>query len=228
MSTTRPSSPAAGPNAGTSAPGKGPESAPAQSAPNSTGGPPTGASGIQRLHHFAWRCRNAEETRHFYEDLLGLPLVHVIKLDHVPSTGEYCPYVHLFFAMDDGSAIAFFDLGDNEAALPSPNTPPWVNHIALQVADAAKLGAMKHRLSAAGVEVRGVVDHGFVESIYFFDPNGLRVELTRSTVEPAVLEGYAQEAHATLARWTARGSNAKPDSADADRGVPRANDGAGA
>src|SRR5207253_1488671 len=51
------------------------------------------------LHHFAWRCRDAEETRHFYEDVLGMPLMHVIRLDHVPSTGEYCPYVHLFFEM---------------------------------------------------------------------------------------------------------------------------------
>ena len=62
----------------------------------------------QGLHHFAWRCRDAEETRRFYEDLLGLPLSHIIRLDHVPSTGEYCPYVHLFFEMADGSSIAFF------------------------------------------------------------------------------------------------------------------------
>ena len=71
------------------------------------------------LHHFAWRCRDSEETRRFYEDLLGLPLVHVIKSDHVPSTGEYCPYVHIFFQMRDGSYIAFFDLGDDVTALPS-------------------------------------------------------------------------------------------------------------
>src|SRR5258708_3335129 len=54
---------------------------------------------IKSLHHFAWRCRDAEETRHFYEDLLELPLVHLIKSDHVPSTGEFCPYVHIFFQM---------------------------------------------------------------------------------------------------------------------------------
>ena len=71
---------------------------------------------IHGLHHFAWRCRNAEQTRHFYEDLLGLPLVHVIRADHVPSTGEYCPYVHIFFRLGDGSHIAFFDLGDDTAA----------------------------------------------------------------------------------------------------------------
>src|SRR4249920_2786501 len=88
---------------------------------------------IHGLHHFAWRCRSAEETRHFYEDLLGLPLVHVIRSDHVPSTGEYCPYVHIFFRLMDGSYIAFFDLGDNVKAEPSPNTPAWVNHLALRV-----------------------------------------------------------------------------------------------
>src|SRR3546814_19959664 len=66
---------------------------------------------INKLNHFAWRCRDAEETRRFYEDLLGLPLVHVIKSDPVPSTGEYCPYVPIFFAMRDGSFITFFDLG---------------------------------------------------------------------------------------------------------------------
>ena len=71
---------------------------------------------IRGLHHFAWRCRDCEETRHFYEDLLGLPLVHVIRADIVPSTGEYCPYVHIFFRMADGSYIAFFDLGDDVAA----------------------------------------------------------------------------------------------------------------
>jgi glyoxylase I family protein len=159
---------------------------------------------IERLHHFAWRCRDAEQTRRFYEDLLGLPLVHVIQLDHVPSTGEHCPYVHIFFEMADGSYIAFFDLGDGEVALPSPNTPPWVNHIALQVPDKAALETMKARLAAAGVEVLGTVDHHFVHSIYFFDPNGLRVELTTRTAGEATLAGYAREAHDVLAAWTAR------------------------
>ena len=101
---------------------------------------------VRGLHHFAWRCRDSEETRRFYEDLLGLPLVHVIKSDHVPSTGEYCPYVHIFFQMRDGSYIAFFDLGDDIAALPSPNTPAWVNHIALRVDSLAELLAAKARL----------------------------------------------------------------------------------
>jgi len=78
---------------------------------------------IRGLHHFAYRCRDAEETRRFYQDLLGLPLTHLVRAENIPSTGEYCPYVHLFFEMTDGSSVAFFDLGDNQAAEPSPNTP---------------------------------------------------------------------------------------------------------
>ena len=71
---------------------------------------------IHQLHHFAYRAKDAEETRHFYEDILGLPLYHIIQSDDVPSTGEYCPYTHFFFRLQDGSFIAFFDLGDDEAA----------------------------------------------------------------------------------------------------------------
>ncbi|WHZ11105.1 MAG: Glyoxalase family protein [Burkholderiaceae bacterium] len=157
---------------------------------------------IHGLHHFAWRCRDAEQTRHFYEDILGLPLVHVIKSDHVPSTGEYCPYVHIFFRMADGSCIAFFDLGDDTAALPSPNTPAWVNHIALRVASESDLLAAKARLEAAGIEVLGVTDHHIIHSIYFFDPNGLRLELTTPTVPQSEMDEHARRAHEALAAWT--------------------------
>jgi catechol 2,3-dioxygenase-like lactoylglutathione lyase family enzyme len=157
---------------------------------------------IRGLHHFAYRCRDCEETRHFYEDLLGLPLVHVIKADHVPSTGEYCPYVHIFFQMTDGSYIAFFDLGDDVKAEPSPNTPSWVNHIALRVDSVAALLAAKARLEAAGVEVLGITDHHIIESIYFFDPNGIRLELTTPTVPDAEMQRLAQQAHAEVQIWT--------------------------
>jgi len=159
---------------------------------------------VRGLHHFAYRCRDAEETRQFYEDILGLPLAHIIQDDHVPSTGEYCPYVHLFFEMGDGSFIAFFDLGDDVASEPSPNTPSWVNHLALTVGSVENLLQAKQRLEAAGVEVVGVTDHGFINSIYFFDPNGIRLELTAQLEptqhDPAVL----QQARSRLDAWTAR------------------------
>lgn len=157
---------------------------------------------VRGLHHFAWRCRDAEETRRFYEDLLGLSLVHVIKSDHVPSTGEYCPYVHIFFQMTDGSCIAFFDLGDDVLPLPSPNTPSWVNHLALRVDSVDDVRCAKQRLEAAGIEVLGVTDHHIIQSIYFFDPNGIRLELTAPSVSRAEMDGYARLAHDELAVWT--------------------------
>ena len=158
---------------------------------------------IQQLHHYAYRARDAEETRHFYEDILGLPLYHIIQSDRVPSTGEYCPYTHFFFRLQDGSFIAFFDLGNDEAALPSPNTPAWVNHIAFEVNSPADLQAAKARLEAAGIDVLGVTDHHFVHSIYFFDPNGIRLELTVRVGSPRYMEEKKRSAHAEIAAWSA-------------------------
>ncbi|XWN34087.1 MAG: VOC family protein [Devosia sp.] len=157
---------------------------------------------IKGLHHFAWRCRDAEETRHFYEDLLGLPLAHVLYNDRVPSTGEPTPHVHIFFRMGDGSYMAFFDLGDGMAAAPSANTPEWVNHIALEVGDMDELTSAKSRVEAAGYDVVGVTDHGFIKSIYMFDPNGIRVELTTKITEDEALVEAADHAHDALKKWT--------------------------
>jgi catechol 2,3-dioxygenase-like lactoylglutathione lyase family enzyme len=130
-----------------------------------------------------------------------MPLVHLIRSDHVPSTGEYCPYVHLFFEMADGSCLAFFDLGDGTASQPSPNTPAWVNHIALRVDSVEALAQLKARLEAHGLEGLGVTDHHIVKSIYFFDPNGLRVEFTTPTASADEMEDHRQRAHARLHEW---------------------------
>jgi glyoxylase I family protein len=159
---------------------------------------------IQGLHHWAYKCRDAEETRHFYEDVLGLPLAHVIKADNVPSTGEHCPYVHIFFQMDDGSYMAFFDLGDDQGADPSPNTPAWVNHIALRMNSVEEVEAAKVRLEANGIDVVGVTDHKFIKSIYFFDPNGYRLELTHELASEYAdyIEKKHAAAHDELAAWS--------------------------
>ena len=162
------------------------------------------AAPIQQLHHYAYRAKDAEETRHFYEDILGLPLFHIIQSDYVPSTGEYCPYTHFFFRLQDGSCIAFFDLGDDEAALPSPNTPLWVNHISFRVNTVDELEAMKIRLQAENIEVLGVTDHHIFKSIYFFDPNGVRLELTAQLATEVQMQRESTTAHARLAAWTAR------------------------
>ncbi|MDP9107776.1 MAG: VOC family protein [Pseudomonadota bacterium] len=157
---------------------------------------------INGLHHYAYRCRDAEQTRQFYEDVLGLPLFHYIRADHVPSTGEYCPYVHIFFRMTDGSCLAFFDLGDNQACEASPNTPAWVNHIALRVDSVAELETMKARLEQHGIEVLGVTDHRIFKSIYFFDPNGIRLELCAQLADDRQMTTEKAGIHARLADWT--------------------------
>lgn len=160
-----------------------------------------GAPRIKGLYHFSFPCRDGEETRRFYEDLLGLPLVNCMQSDVVPSTGEEKPYAHFFFEMGDGSYIAFFDLGENQMPLPSPNTPPWVQHLAVEVASVDEVLKMKDRLVSAGVKTTDVVDHDFINSIYFFDPNGLRLEVTARTEEPGYLEKAAGEAHGEMKKW---------------------------
>lgn len=157
---------------------------------------------VLQLHHYAYRARDAEETRHFYEDILGLPLYHMIQNDHVPSTGEYCPYTHFFFRLQDGSFIAFFDLGDDVAALPSPNTPAWVNHIAFRVESIQALKDSMTRLQAHGIEVLGITDHRVFQSIYFFDPNGIRLELSAQVASPEQMHSESLDVRAQLDAWT--------------------------
>ena len=181
-------------------------------------GVPAGAllpapASIHQLHHYAYRAKDAEETRHFYEDILGLPLYHIIQSDVVPSTGEYCPYTHFFFRLQDGSFIAFFDLGNDEAALPSPNTPLWVNHISFRVDSMQALHDMKARLEAHGVEVLGITDHHIFHSIYFFDPNGVRLELTSQLADEFQMLEESKPAHARLNEWTARKAQWRADRA---------------
>ena len=175
---------------------------------------------IQQLHHYAYRARDAEETRHFYEDILGLPMYHIIQSDYVPSTGEYCPYTHFFFRLQDGSFIAFFDLGNDEAALPSPNTPAWVNHVAFRVNTIAELKAMKARLLAHNVEVLGVTDHHIFKSIYFFDPNGIRLELAAQVASAEEMHKDSTTARARLDAWTERKAQWRRERAGGQASAP--------
>ena len=175
---------------------------------------------VQQLHHYAYKARDAEETRHFYEDILGLPLYHIIQSDYVPSTGEYCPYTHFFFRLLDGSFIAFFDLGDDEAALPSPNTPLWVNLISLRVNTVQELENTKARLQAHGVDVLGVTDHHIFKSIYFFDPNGIRLELAAQVASAEEMHKDSTTARARLDAWTARKAQWRRERAGGQASAP--------
>ncbi|AYM96882.1 VOC family protein [Acidovorax sp. 1608163] len=191
--------------------------APSTPAPTTALPPP---AAVQQLHHYAYKARDAEETRHFYEDILGLPLYHIIQSDYVPSTGEYCPYTHFFFRLQDGSFIAFFDLGDDVKPEPSPNTPLWVNHIAFRVNTVQELENTKARLQAHGVEVLGVTDHHIFKSIYFFDPNGIRLELAAQVANEEQMAKDSTVAHARLNEWTERKKQWRKERAEGNAAAP--------
>jgi len=142
---------------------------------------------IQQIHHVAYRCRNAKETVQWYGRHLNIGFVLAIAEDHVPSTHEPDPYMHVFLDAGQGNVLAFFELPNAEPMARDPNTPAWVQHIAFQVADEAALLVAKKQLEAGGVEVLGVTDHTLFKSIYFFDPNGHRIELAAPTTTPEML-----------------------------------------
>lgn len=157
---------------------------------------------LQQMHHIAYRCADAGETADFYEKMLDLPLAHVIVQDRVPSTQEYAPHCHLFFELADRSYLAFFDLAD-EAEVEQQRNPDWAQHIAMEVESVDVLTAAQERLEAAGIDVVGPTDHGFIRSIYFYDPSGHRLELTTRTHAEGDLEAYRADAQARLDEWRA-------------------------
>lgn len=152
------------------------------------------------LDHVAYRCKDAKETAEFYTKLLGMRLVAALTDSHVQSTKEHCPHIHVFFAMQDGSCVAFFETPEEKPMGRDPNTPAWVQHLALQVSDRETLMAAKARLEAAGVQVIGPKDGHLCVSIYFFDPSGHRLELTNRKVVPD--ERTERDAHRILDVWS--------------------------
>jgi catechol 2,3-dioxygenase-like lactoylglutathione lyase family enzyme len=159
---------------------------------------------IKGLHHNAYRCRDSEETRRFYEDFLGLRLVSAFEI----SEGRA---LHTFFEMDDGSSLAFFEVPDRPFDFKRQDSLDL--HIALGV-EPDVFDNMLQKAKDEGREVRGPVDHGFVRSIYFRDPNGYVIELTASTgVHGEIMNPAMSKPHEALARWQAGKSHGAPLSA---------------
>lgn len=133
------------------------------------------------IHHVAYRCRDAKKTVEFYRDVLGMEYTTAFAEDHVPSTGEYDPYMHVFLDAGHGNVLAFFELPNQKDMGRDENTPKWVQHIAFRVNSVDELLAAKARAEAKGIDVLGPTDHGIFQSIYLFDPNGHRLELAADT-----------------------------------------------
>jgi catechol 2,3-dioxygenase-like lactoylglutathione lyase family enzyme len=152
---------------------------------------------IKGLHHNAYRCRDSEETRQFYEDFLGLPLLHAFEIS-TTHTGRPSKVLHSFFQMQDGSFLAFFE--EPDVAFDFKNQRDFDLHIALEVS-MDELHAMKAKGEQEGIETRGISDHGFIHSIYFRDPNGYVIELTSRIPEVEKEVFDAEHAAAVMSAW---------------------------
>ncbi len=157
---------------------------------------------LQRMHHVAYRCRDAKQTVEWYQKHLGMDFVLAIAEDHVPSTHEPDPYMHLFLDAGGGNILAFFELPNSPEMGRDENTPAWVQHIAFKVGSVAELEETKARLQAAGIDVVGVTDHVIFKSIYFFDPNGHRLELAADTATPDMMRRLDEAKWPMLEEWS--------------------------
>lgn len=163
----------------------------------------------QMLNHLAYVTHDVAATADFYTRILGMELASTIFDEKVPSTGEDFPYFHIFFRMADGSTIAFFECTDlPPAAKASHPAYDTFNHVALQARDRDEIRKWHAWLTQNGIEVLGPVDHkGIIESIYFHDPNGIRLELT--TPIDAQWNRHTEQGYKDLALWVETKEKAK-------------------
>ena len=158
---------------------------------------------IERIHHVAYRGHDAKKTVEWYVENLKMDFVLAIAEDQVPSTKEPDPYMHVFLDAGQGNVLAFFELPTKPTMGRDENTPEWVQHIAFKVKDMNTLLRYKAHLENNGVDVLGVTDHSVFHSIYFFDPNGHRLELAAPDLaEQAKLERLDEVKWQMLEEWS--------------------------
>jgi lactoylglutathione lyase len=156
---------------------------------------------IRKVHHVAYRCIDAKQTVEWYEKHLGMNFVLAIAENEVPSTKEPDPYMHVFLDAGGGNILAFFELPTRSAMGRDETTPAWVQHLALEVDSVDTLLATKAKLEAEGIEVVGPTDHTLFKSIYFFDPNGHRLELAANTATPQMMKKLDEVKRDMLDEW---------------------------
>lgn len=157
---------------------------------------------LDGIHHVAYRCRDAKETVEFYQNALGAKFDIAFAENEVPSTGEPDPYMHIFLDVGGRNILAFFELPEQKEMGRDENTPVWVQHIALRVSTVDKLLALKDHLESLGIEVLGPTNHGIFKSIYFFDPNGHRLEVAADTGTEEEITKLKDVAPAMLEEWS--------------------------
>ena len=157
---------------------------------------------IKQMHHVAYRCHDAKETTLWYKEMLNMELLVAISEDKVPSTKAPDPYMHIFLDAGAGNILAFFELPNSPKMGRDPNTPDWVQHIAFLLEDRDTLLAAKAELEAKGLDVLGVTSHCIIHSIYFFDPNGHRLELTYASGTKEQMAELKRVAPAMVEEWS--------------------------
>ena len=168
---------------------------------------------ILGIHHRAYLCRDAKEPRDFYCDILGMRMRATLAIDKRPGTDTDLRYLHLFFEMADGNYIAFFDLPDSvKEDYFHQKDGMQEYHFAFELESADEQRRFKERLEARGLPVRGPIDHGFITSIYFHDPNGLQLEFTvRDAKHEAILVHEEAKSEDVLTCWTAETAAVKAE-----------------
>ena len=160
---------------------------------------------LRNIHHLALRCRDAEQTRWFYEDVLGLKLAAALSFEQDQGSGKSRPFLHLFLELADNNYIAFFDDPDHARPEHFELKDSYDIHIAFETDSVESVLAWKEKIAAAGDFVFGPIDHDFVESVYFFDPNGYALEIThRTDAHDAIVLAETRAAREQIARWTER------------------------
>jgi len=157
---------------------------------------------LERIHHVAYRCKDAKETVEFYQRVLNMEFQLAFAEDQVPSTKEPDPYMHVFLDAGMGNVLAFFELPTCEPMDRDHNTPVWVQHIAFEVKDFDTLVEAKQHIESEGLDVIGPVNHGIFQSIYFFDPSGHRLELVANTQTQEQIDELKRVAPAMLEEWS--------------------------
>jgi catechol 2,3-dioxygenase-like lactoylglutathione lyase family enzyme len=157
---------------------------------------------LRGIHHVAYRCKDAKETVQWYEKHLGMKFVLAIAENEVPSTKAPDPYMHVFLDAGGDNILAFFELPSQKPMGRDENTPEWVQHLALRVDSMDTLLATKVRLEAAGIEVIGPTNHTIFKSIYFFDPNGHRLELAVDCGTPEMMMKLDEVKWEMLEEWS--------------------------
>ena len=157
---------------------------------------------LKRIHHVAYRCKDAKETVEFYQRALNMDFTVAFAEDQVPSTKEPDPYMHVFLDAGMGNVLAFFELPTREPMDRDHHTPEWVQHIAFEVESYEELLAAKEHIESLHIDVLGPTNHGIFQSIYFFDPNGHRLELVANTGTAEQLEELKRVAPDMLEEWS--------------------------